>query len=77
MAAGNAKAAKLMADAKAEGDRMRVEVWQKAAGKVLVGLALQELAGHIGKIEHLSITPDIFAAAFKNLLSDNISKDAA
>lgn len=51
VAQGNAKAAKLMADAKAEGDRMRVEVWQKAAGKVLVGLALQELAGHIGKID--------------------------
>lgn len=77
VAAGNAKAAKLMADAKAEGDRMRVEVWQKAAGKVLVGLALQELAGHIGKIEHLSITPDIFAAAFKNLLEDNIAKSTS
>lgn len=77
VAEGNAKAAKLMADAKAEGDRLRVEVWQKAAGKVLVGLALQELAAHIGKIEHLSITPDLFAAAFKNLLSENITKDAA
>lgn len=77
VAAANANSARLMAEAKAEGDKMRVEVWQKAAGKVLVGLALQELATHIGKIEHLSITPDLFAAAFKNLLSDNIAKDAA
>jgi regulator of protease activity HflC (stomatin/prohibitin superfamily) len=72
VAAANAKSAKLMADAKAEGDRMRVEVWQTASGKVLVGLALQELAGRIDKIEHLSITPDIFAAAFKNLLAENM-----
>lgn len=74
VAQGNAKAAKLMADAKAEGDRLRVEVWQKAAGKVLVGLALQELAAHVGKIEHLSITPDLFAAAFRNLLEDNMTR---
>ena len=68
LAASEAEATKLRAEAVAEGDAKRVEVWGEASGKVLVGLALQEFAGKIETIQHLSLTPDLFGEGLKQLL---------
>jgi len=67
-AEGDAGAARLLAQATAEGEARRVEVWQKASGRVLLGLALQEFAGKIDHIQHLNLSPSLFGQAFQQLL---------
>ncbi|MBI5366642.1 MAG: hypothetical protein HZA54_06370 [Planctomycetes bacterium] len=71
-AQGDAQALRLLADAKAEAEKRRVEIWQTATGKVLIGLALQEFAGKIGTIQHLNITPNLFGDAFKEMLTEQV-----
>ncbi len=70
-AEGDAKALRLLADARAEGERRRVEVWRTATGRVLLGLALQEFAGKVETIGHLNITPNLFGDAFRELLTEH------
>ncbi len=62
-AEAEAQGKRLAAEATAEGEARRVEVWEKASQKVLVGLALQELAGRIDHIQHLNLTPDLLGQA--------------
>jgi hypothetical protein len=60
-----------MAAAEAEADAKRVEVWERAPGKVLLGLALQQLAGKIENVQHLNLTPDIIGDALRQFLRDS------
>ena len=73
-AGGDAKALLLLADARAEGERRRVEVWKDATGRVLLGLALQEFAGKVESIGHLNITPNLFGDAFQQLLTEHADR---
>lgn len=72
-AEGKAAAIRLTEDAIAEGDRKRVEVWEKASGRTLMGLALQELAKHIQEIGHLNITPNLLGDAFQKMLQEEVN----
>jgi hypothetical protein len=40
-------------------ERERAEIQQAMSPEVLLALALRELAGQLGNIEHLTITPDL------------------
>jgi hypothetical protein len=54
-----ADAIDLVEQARLRAERDRAEI-QKATGpSVLLALALQELAGQLGNIDHLTITPDL------------------
>ena len=46
----------LLSKADADGEALRVAVWQAAPTRVLLGLAAQEFAGKIGSINHLNLT---------------------
>ncbi|MFO0725649.1 MAG: SPFH domain-containing protein [Myxococcota bacterium] len=66
----DAEAQKLTDTARAEGEDQRVGVWKEAPTKVVLGLALQELAHNIRNIEHLNLTPDLLSAAVQRYLSE-------
>jgi regulator of protease activity HflC (stomatin/prohibitin superfamily) len=69
-AKADADAHRLLTDARAEGDRSRVAAWSDAPGRVHLGLALQEMAAHVQTVQHLNVTPDLFAQAFQQFLTD-------
>ena len=45
-------------------------MWEKASHKVLMGLALQELAGRIDHIQHLNLTPDLVGQVLQRFVID-------
>ena len=49
-------------------EKERLEAYRTMPGVVLAGLAAQELAGKLQRIDHLNITPDLLAPLFANLL---------
>ncbi len=73
-AEGEAEATRLRDRATAEGEAQKVAVWSQASGKVLFGLALQEFAGHIDNIQHLSLTPELFGDGLRQLLLSEAEK---
>ena len=58
-----AAAKKRLAEAEADGEAKRVEVWREAPQKVILGLALQHAATKLENIQHLNLTPDLVAQA--------------
>ncbi len=60
-------------------ERERVEVYRTMPPAVLAGLAAQELAGKLQRVEHLNITPDLLGPILGNLLDarDSRSRPAA
>lgn len=48
--------------AKAEAEQARVAVYRDLPPAILMGLAAQELAGKLKRIEHVNVTPDLLAA---------------
>jgi hypothetical protein len=54
-----AKALELEASARAREDEIRFGLYQSMSPQALVGLALKEWAGSAGKVENLTITPDL------------------
>jgi regulator of protease activity HflC (stomatin/prohibitin superfamily) len=67
-AAGDADARRALAEVESEVEAKRVDVWKGAGGEVLLGLALQELAGNLKQVNHLNITPDLVGDGLKRLL---------
>lgn len=51
----------LVESARLRADCERAEIQSNVTPQVLLALALQELAGQIGQVEHLTITPDLLA----------------
>ena len=49
-------------------EKERLEAYRTMPATVLAGLAAQELAGKLQRIDHLNITPDLLAPLFANLL---------
>jgi hypothetical protein len=45
--------------AKLEAERTRAEIESALGAQILVALAARELAGQLGKVEHLTITPEL------------------
>lgn len=56
-----AETIELVEQAQLRGERERAEIQAALGADVLLALALQELAGQIGRVEHLAITPDLLA----------------
>ncbi len=54
--------------AKAEVERARMELYQDLPTAVLLGLALRDIAGKIGKIEHLNFTPELLSPLISEFL---------
>ena len=73
-AEGDADAIRAPALATADGEARRVEVWKAATGKVLAGLALQELAGKIDHIQHLNISPSLLGDALQTFLTNEAER---
>lgn len=75
-----AQQARLGAEAKAEGIRLveaatneaeavRIEIYEDLAPAVMLGLAAQELAGKLERIDHLNVSPDGFGALLQSLVA--------
>lgn len=62
----------LVEQAELRAARERAEIQKAMPANVLYALALQELAGQLGNIEHLSITPDLIGP-----LLARVTRDAA
>lgn len=54
-----ADAVRQMEQAKLEAERARAEINSGLGSRLLVALAARELAGQLGKVEHLTITPEL------------------
>ena len=57
----------LVQAAKLRAERERAEIQGAMPPTVLFALALHELAGQLGQIEHLTITPDLVAPLLERL----------
>lgn len=69
-AEAQAAAHQVMAAARAAEEQQHVAIWGAAAPHVHYGLALQEAARHLPRIDHLNITPDLVSEALQKLLRD-------
>lgn len=69
-ARAHAESHRLTAESQAEGERQRLEAWEGASSRVLLGMALQEFAKNIENIHHLNVTPNMLGDAFKELLTE-------
>lgn len=67
-AAARADSIRLVDEAKAEGERSRMEIYRTMPPNVMLGLAAQELAGKLQRIEHLNIAPEMFGPLLSNLV---------
>lgn len=61
-AAAEANRIRMIEGAKADAERQRIAVYRDLPPAVLMGLAAQQLAGKLDKIEHVNITPDLLAS---------------
>jgi regulator of protease activity HflC (stomatin/prohibitin superfamily) len=62
-----ADAIDLVEQARLRAERERAEINAAVPPQVLLALALQELAGQLPKVDHLTITPDLLAPALSRL----------
>ncbi len=69
-AEAEADATRMIDEAKAHGEKMRVDVWKEASGRVLFGLAFQDFARKIEQIQHLNVSPNLLGQAFEQMLLD-------
>lgn len=46
-----------------------MDVYRELPPQVLLGLAARELAGKLGKIEHLTLSPELLTPLLANLLT--------
>jgi regulator of protease activity HflC (stomatin/prohibitin superfamily) len=60
----------LVEAAKLRAERERAEIQGAMPPAVLMALALRQLAGELGKVEHLTITPDLIAPLIERLAVD-------
>ncbi|MBI3965041.1 MAG: band 7 protein [Chloroflexi bacterium] len=70
-ATGDAEVRRRLAEADAEAESRRVELWRNAPARVILGLAAQQAAGKIEKIQHLNLSPDLLGAALQQFLRDH------
>jgi regulator of protease activity HflC (stomatin/prohibitin superfamily) len=63
-----AESERLVAGAKVESERARMEVYKSVPPSVLAGLAAQQLAGKLERIDHLNISPELFGPLLTHLM---------
>ncbi len=62
------EARRLLLKVETEAEAHRVDLWRDAPPAVIFGLAMQQFAAKVGKIEHLNLTPDLLGDALQQLL---------
>lgn len=67
-ATARAESLRLVDRARVEAERERMAVYRDLPQSVMIGLAAQELAGKLQRIEHLNITPELLGPLFSELL---------
>lgn len=53
--------------ARLDAERQRAAIQQQVGAQILIALAVRELAGQLGKIEHLTITPELITPLLARL----------
>ncbi len=66
--AAKAEGLQLLAKVEVEGERARMDIYRDLPSSVLVGLAAQELAKKLRRIDHVNLSPDLLAPLLGNLL---------
>jgi regulator of protease activity HflC (stomatin/prohibitin superfamily) len=67
-ARSDAESIQLVEAARVEGERERMAIYRDLRTPVMIGLALQELAGKLTHIDHLNVTPEMFGPQLMNLI---------
>ena len=67
-AGAKAESIRVVEQAKVEGEAARMAIYRDLPTQVLVGLAAQELAGKLQRIDHLNVTPELFGPLLGNLI---------
>ncbi len=73
-AQAEAAARRMVLEVENGGERERVAIWSEAPSRVHFGLAAQELAKNLPKIEHLNLTPDLISESLQRILLEAASK---
>jgi uncharacterized membrane protein len=73
-AAREADNADLLEGARLRAERQRAEIQGAMPPAVLLALALRELAGQLGQVDHLTITPDLVTPLLANLQNGAAAK---
>ena len=60
-AGAEAERIRAIESAKAEAERQHIAIYRDLPPAILLGLAAQQLAGKLDKIEHVNVTPDLLA----------------
>ena len=67
-AAARAESLRMVDEARVEGERARMEIYRAMPSSAMLGLAAQELAGKLEKIEHLTVSPELLGPLFTQLV---------
>jgi regulator of protease activity HflC (stomatin/prohibitin superfamily) len=73
-AAGEAESLRLVEQARVEAERERMAIHRDLPAQVIFGLAAQELAGKLQRIDHLNLSPEAFGPLLGNLLRAGTDK---
>jgi regulator of protease activity HflC (stomatin/prohibitin superfamily) len=73
-AAARAESVRLVEEAKVVAEAARMDVYRDLPASVMLGLAAQELAGKLNKIEHLTLSPETFGPLLTNLVTAGTRK---
>jgi regulator of protease activity HflC (stomatin/prohibitin superfamily) len=73
-AGAKAEGIRVVEGARVEGEKARMEIYRDLPTQVLVGLAAQELAGKLQRIDHLNVTPELFGPLLGNLIQAGTKK---
>lgn len=66
--AAKAEGVQLLARAEVEGERARMDIYKELPSSVMLGLAAQELARKLQRIDHVNLTPELLAPLLGNLI---------
>jgi regulator of protease activity HflC (stomatin/prohibitin superfamily) len=73
-AAARAESVRLVEEAKVHAESARMDVYRQMPTNVMLGLAAQELASKLQKIEHLTLSPDMLGPLLTNLVTAGTRK---
>jgi hypothetical protein len=67
---------RVVGEAQADAEGKRMDVYREMPVQILLGLAARELAGKLGKIEHLTLSPELLTPLIANLLTATRSNES-
>lgn len=74
MALAEGESIRVIEEAKVNAERDRMAIYRDLPPSAMMGLAARELAVHLPKIQHLSLSPDTFGPMLNRLLSAGSTK---